>query len=100
MKVYLKTIIMNIKSQLEYRKAFIISMTVLRSMYLILKQENMYGKSARKIIMILELMHSGLTTLSLITVYMISTITATLQVLLSPALIFIRSFTAAFSMTT
>ena len=25
MKVYLKTIIMNIKSQLEYRKAFIIS---------------------------------------------------------------------------
>lgn len=38
--------------------------------------------------------------LSLITVYTISTITATLQVLLSPALIFIRSCTAAFSMTT
>ena len=57
-------------------------------------------KSARKIIMILASTHSGLTTPSLITVYTISTITATLQVLLSPALIFIRSCTAAFSMTT
>ena len=65
-----------------------------------MKQENMYGKSARKIIMILASTHSGLTTPSLITVYTISTITATLQVLLSPALIFIRSCTAAFSMTT
>ena len=49
---------------------------------------------------ILASMHSGLTTPSLITVYTISTITDTLQVLLSPALIFIRSCTAAFSMTT
>ena len=64
------------------------------------KERKVYGKSARKIIMILASMHSGLTTPSLITVYTISTITDTLQVLLSPALIFIRSCTAAFSMTT
>ena len=46
------------------------------------------GNLQEKLIMILASTHSGLTTPSLITVYTISTITATLQVLLSPALIF------------
>ena len=64
------------------------------------KSASLHEVRTRKIIMILASTHSGLTTPSLITVYTISTITATLQVLLSPALIFIRSCIAAFSMTT